>query len=157
MLNILELYVALQQNLPRNHFIGVYAANQLPPSIHTFTAAIIINTAPSNKPGEHWVAVYISNSGHGEYFNSYGLPPYIPYHIRFLKRNCLFYTWNNRCIQGDLSQFCGHYSFLYLACRASGYSLQDFLNKFSTGNINVSDIMLYSFMRMVPGVRLSSP
>jgi len=90
--------------LPKSHFIGLYAADQLSPFIHTFPAAIIINTDPSNKPGEHWVAVYIFNSGHGEYFDSYDLPPYIPYHIRFLIRNCLFYTWNIRRIQGDLSQ-----------------------------------------------------
>ena len=79
MLNTIQLYEALQQNLPKNHFIGVYAADQLPHFIHTFPAAIIINTDPSHKSGEHWVAIYIANTGHGEYMDSYGLPPI--YHI----------------------------------------------------------------------------
>jgi len=57
MLNTLELYEALQQNLPKYHFIGVYAADQLPSFIHTFPAAVIINTDPSNKPGENWISV----------------------------------------------------------------------------------------------------
>jgi len=109
MLNTVELYESLQQNLPDGHFIGVYAADQLPHFIHTLPAALVIFTDPNNKPGEHWIAVYVCNTGHGEYMDSYGLAPYIPYHVKFLKRNCLFYTWNNRLIQDDVeSQFCGH-------------------------------------------------
>jgi len=38
----------------------MYFADQLPPFIHIVPAAIIMNTDPSNKPGEHWVAVYVS-------------------------------------------------------------------------------------------------
>jgi hypothetical protein len=33
--------------------------NQLPPGI-------VINTDPSNKPGEHWVAMYIDINGVGD-------------------------------------------------------------------------------------------
>lgn len=52
MLNILEIYEALQQNLPNGHFTGVFVGNQLPRCIDKFPAAIIINTTPSKKPGQ---------------------------------------------------------------------------------------------------------
>ena len=41
----------------------------------TSPSAYVINSDPSNKPGEHWVAVYFDKNGKGEYFDSYGLPP----------------------------------------------------------------------------------
>jgi hypothetical protein len=38
--------------------------------------AIVINTDPHDKPGAHWVCLYVTNAV-VEYFDSYGLPPFI--------------------------------------------------------------------------------
>ena len=55
-------------------FVGTYPRDMLPKTLHQSTAALVINTDTSDKPGQHWVAIYISN-GHGEYFDSFGLLP----------------------------------------------------------------------------------
>jgi len=37
---------------------------------------MVSNSHLSNKPGEHWVFIYISNDGnYGEFFDSFGRPP----------------------------------------------------------------------------------
>ena len=38
-------------------------------------SSCVVNTSNENEQGEHWVAVHISDQGHTEYFDSYGLPP----------------------------------------------------------------------------------
>ena len=55
-------------------FKGVYPLDLIP-SVKKMPSAIIINTHPSHKPGEHWVCVLIDKYGFGEYFDSFGLPP----------------------------------------------------------------------------------
>ena len=55
------------------HFIGCYAYNQLPSIQSTFPKSLIINTAPSDTAGEHWVALVMQKKK-CFYFDSYGLP-----------------------------------------------------------------------------------
>ena len=57
----------------KNIFKKVCARDQVEKPI--FPSAYIINSDPSNMPGEHWVAVYFDKKCRGEYFDSYGLPP----------------------------------------------------------------------------------
>ena len=40
-----------------------------------YPSAYVINSHPSSKPKEHWIAVYFDKHGKGEYFDSYGLHP----------------------------------------------------------------------------------
>ena len=41
----------------------------------TYPAAIVCNTHDSDRPGEHWVAMYVDTERRGDYFDSYGLQP----------------------------------------------------------------------------------
>ena len=54
-------------------FKKVCAFDQLEKPV--FPSAYVINSDPSNEPGEHWIAVYFDKNGQGEYFDSYGLAP----------------------------------------------------------------------------------
>ncbi|CAK1594571.1 unnamed protein product [Parnassius mnemosyne] len=53
-----------------------------------------------DKPGSHWVALYIDTNDVGQYFDSYGRSP-VRYHLEFLKRNCKRWNWNVDRIQNE--------------------------------------------------------
>jgi hypothetical protein len=53
-------------------FGGVYSRDLLPDTLDR--KAIVVNTDPHDKPGAHWVCLYMTSSI-VEYFDSYGLPP----------------------------------------------------------------------------------
>ena len=40
--------------------------------VDTYPAAIVCNTHDSDRPGEHWVAMYVDTERRGDYFDSYG-------------------------------------------------------------------------------------
>ena len=101
----------------KDYNTGVYAADTLP--IHVgLPCAVIANTDPKNKPGEHWVAFFIDRNGVCEFFDSFGEPPIIGHHKVFIKRNSYQCYYNNFPLQSPTSTVCGHYClcFLYLKC-----------------------------------------
>ena len=55
-------------------FKDVYASDKLPRIPKQKTLALIANTDPSHKPGQHWVAVFF-NKTTVYYFDSYGRSP----------------------------------------------------------------------------------
>ena len=71
-MNTLQIERLLKKDLKsKTIFKKVCALDQLEKP--TFSSAYVINSDPSSKPGEHWVAVYFDKRGRGEYFDSYGL------------------------------------------------------------------------------------
>lgn len=118
-------------------FQGVYAANELPQCLRrdSFIAtdrAYIVNTDKKGGTGMHWVAIYIpaKESELVEYFDSYGLVPYITYINSFigLPDNYVFY--NDITLQAPLSSVCGQYSLFYVCLRACGFHAYDILQLF---------------------------
>ena len=55
-------------------FGGVFARNKIPDIPKDKTVAYIVNTDPALKPGQHWVAFYITKKTVYSLFDSYGLP-----------------------------------------------------------------------------------
>ena len=47
------------------HWINVFARDQLPPldRTHYRPFALVVNTDPADKPGEHWLAFFASKAG----------------------------------------------------------------------------------------------
>lgn len=118
---------------------NVFAANRLPiymsPPVY-----LISNLDPDTKPGSHWIAVFINADGIGEYFDTFGRKPE-GYHLTFLKRNAIRWTYNNKVIQNIFSSYCGEYSLLYLYLKYRGMCLKNFVNMF-TGNTINNDILI---------------
>ena len=110
-------------------FLGVFASDQVPEKVETLPAALVVNTDPSNKPGTHWVAVYIDSNNSADYFDSYGLKPKIPSVLQLLEA-CDDWAYNGKQIQGYISSVCGHYSVYFLLQRANGMSMDAILQKF---------------------------
>jgi len=130
-------------------FEGVFAADTLPRSLHKRPALLIANTDPITKPGQHWVAFYIGKNGEGEFWDSYGMPPIVPNHKKFLNRLCKKWTYNHTSLQSLDSEVCGEYCVLYLVHRAHGYSLHTFRKKLFCSDTEKNDqVVRQHFKRM---------
>lgn len=138
-MNSLEVYNCLRR-LPGVHSIGVYASDSLPLRLPP-NSAIVVNTQPSYMEGMHWIAMYLDSNRQLEYMDSYGQPPLIEDHLKFIRRNCSFYTYNSQLLQSDFSSVCGHYCLCFLYFRSYGYSTRDFLSLFSS-NVDGNDILI---------------
>ena len=72
-----------------NVFKGVFSSNEIETLSVDSPAGYIFNTKPNDHPGEHWVAVYIDNSGFTNYFDSYEFSPRQASFVDFLnKQSC---------------------------------------------------------------------
>jgi hypothetical protein len=56
-------------------FTDVLPSDRLPREIRKRPGVYIINTDPSDKPGWHWVAIYFTEVGKGEFWDWYGQAP----------------------------------------------------------------------------------
>jgi hypothetical protein len=56
-------------------FTDVLPSDRLPHEIRKRPSGYILNTDPSDKPGSHWVAMYFTEDGKGEFWDSYGQAP----------------------------------------------------------------------------------
>lgn len=95
--------------------------------------AIVFNTHGYNQPGEHWVAMFITNNKI-EYFDSNGLPPTkcIQQFIdRFLPNYNIIY--NKKQFQQN-NYACGMYSIHFIVSRLNGISFNKLVNNELIGN-----------------------
>ena len=108
-----QLTEALTKNLiTAPVFAGVVPSDHIPtafPAPHEQERLYIVNTHPSHKPGEHWVALFFSPGGVLYYFDSYGSQSTRRLDLQRFKRVS---PWKRR-LQG-LEQTCG----LYCLCFA---------------------------------------
>ena len=73
-------------------FRGVFPVDRLQSSRCGAAAGLYVcNTDPSDRPGQHWIVIAIAENArgfrHGEYFDSFGLPPLQPEFVKFLDKN----------------------------------------------------------------------
>lgn len=124
--------------LPVQNF-GVYAADLIPTRISPSTA-LVVNTDPHNEGGVHWVAFYLNGGGQQiEYFDSFGLPPHLPFYQGFLRRNARRYLYNERRLQGADSSVCAQYCLTYLYCRTHfDMTMMDFVQLFDDDDDDTS-------------------
>ncbi len=75
-MNTLQLTAIMDKITCRTHFLGVLPSDQLPKKpMRILPSACIINTHPARLPGEHWIAVYLTQDGPTCFFDSFGNPP----------------------------------------------------------------------------------
>lgn len=120
-------------------FEGVFAADTLPQTLRKQPALLVCNTDPISKPGQHWIAFYVDKHGVSEYWDSYGMPPLVRQHKRFLKKHCKKWAYNHKTLQAIDSMVCGEYCILYLIHRAHGYSLRSFVHRHFTSDPEKND------------------
>lgn len=126
-------------------FKGVFASDKLPRRILEKPSCLIVNTDPANKPGTHWVAIYIPPRGPYEYFDSFGLKPQVKNIKNFILKNSKNYTSNSKQLQSIFSMACGNYCCEYLLHRCQGKTMKQFLKKYVNEPTKNDAIILRQF------------
>lgn len=119
------------------NFLGVFPRDRIP-NINSFPVSLILNTDPHNKPGQHWVAIFINSQRFGIYFDSYGLRPLNQEFHDYLNSNCNEWTYNPFMLQGINSYTCGEYCVLFVLLSNLGYDLDHIINLF-TNDFKIND------------------
>ena len=110
--------------------VGVYTVDEPWPLPRQFPASYVINTATQNGPGEHWVAVFLEDSDHGEYFDSYGTAPLQAIYQRLRHWGYSDVLYSTKMLQGPWSHACGLYAFYYVTSRSRGLPLSQVTSVF---------------------------
>lgn len=126
-MNSLEIEYILKNAV--SVFEGVFPADKVPKTVNLHSA-IVANTDPASKPGEHWVAFYFKD-GRGIYFDSYGRPPLTKTVLDFLNANSKSWTWNKQQIQGYDTDVCGQYCIYFVQECVKGKTLHEICSKFT--------------------------
>ena len=131
------------KHLLRNEkiFKKVCAFDQLEKPV--FPSAYVINSDPSNQPGEHWIAVYFDKHGRGEYFDSYGLvPAFVGLESYMDTYSLAGWIYNCKTLQALFSNVCGHYCVYYILFHCCGVPLHvivfDFTSNLTENNRSIS-------------------
>lgn len=148
-LNTMEINELMKQMMEKNKidldiFKGTFARDQIDdvPVNKDKPTAFILNTDPSTKPGEHWVAVYFDPTGNAtmEYYDSYGYvcPRDIVIKLKRMidkvnPETLIRFKENMIRNQGD-SNNCGYFAAMFLLARLSGYKW-----KFCTGFLDLRE------------------
>ena len=130
----------------KHYFRGVFARDQLPEHYVPRPSALVVNTDPSTRPGQHWVAIYISQDGSGEYFDSYGQPAKLPEIKTFLRKNVGRTCHNRRPLQGPWSAVCGQTCIFFLLQRCPGLPKTKIANLFSSDKRD-NDVLVNDFIK----------
>ena len=99
----------------------------LPTMIDGFPFAFVCNTYDGDKPGQHWIALYVDADRRGEYFCSYGLPPLHDAFRVFLNEHYSEWTHNTKRLHSPLSNVCGQYCIAYVLLRFNGRRITVFI------------------------------
>lgn len=156
-MNTLEIWNALSTNVhTKKYFKGVFPLDRIPKFIKNKPALLVVNTDKSNKPGSHWVAIYLPLKGNAEYFDSYGIKPMHDEFIQFFKRQKFVKVlYNNIQLQNYFSTVCGEYCCVFLLQRTKNKTLENFIktyfNKknFEDNDKIVETLFLKSFNRKI--------
>jgi len=132
-------------------FLDVYASDLLPRSI-TKTCTVIVNAYPHTKRGSHWLAVHFPpKSSYAYYFDSYGIVPFVPEIVDFVRRNSTTWDRNKRQQQILTSDVCGKYCCLFALYMERGYTPQQFVALFGTpANRQVEEMFTAEFGVKMP-------
>src|SRR5277367_2607312 len=107
----------------KDMFLGVFPRDRLPLTLPPRRPLLLIcNTDPHSRPGEHWIALYVSSTT-GEYFDSFGQSPLLIFK-RFLDKFCPKWIMIDKKLQSILSSFCAHYCIFYSLFKYLGYDMK---------------------------------
>lgn len=147
-MDTLESHKSLSKCLKKEKcFGGVFPKDKIK-GCRRNKCGFIINIDSSSEEGEHWVALFINNKK-GEYFDSFGLPPFEKEIKIFIFRNCKKgCVYSSKQLQSFESQTCGVYAMLFVLWGCKGKKFGAFLNLFSR-NSNINDIATNVILKMI--------
>jgi len=123
-------------NLTKSLYQGIYPSDKLNSHIcKKVPCAIVVNFDKHHEPGSHWIGIFVDRDRNVEYFDSYSRPVDANKHIfkylmsvigneNYIKR------LSGSSIQHNKTSVCGHYTILFLLCRAKNIPFDVFSNTF---------------------------
>lgn len=148
-MNTRQLLRVLQSDpYAKSVFTDVLPSDRLPSQIKKRPRGFIINVDPSDGPGTHWVAAYITSEETGEFFDSYGQRPdvYSRNIQTFLQDHSSTFTWNEKTLQSPWSRVCGQYCLFYALHRSRNIPMSTIVNMF-TDQQEWNDTLVRDFIR----------
>lgn len=127
--------------------VGVYALDEAWPMPRQFPAAYLVNTSTEDGPGEHWVAVFLEDADHGEYFDLYGTVPLESVYRRLRSWGYPDVRFSTRMLQGPWSRSCGLYAAYYIAARSRGLPLTAVTGVFKEYDFDYNETLLRQALR----------
>lgn len=131
-------------------FCGAFAYDEIP-KLPNGEWSIIVNTAPSSDPGEHWIAI-IFKDGVTYFMDSYGREVDVrenTFSSSFVRKVMSivrgYLVCNRKLLQQLTSNACGYYA-LYFVERLSIDSMKNALKPFSE-NLKSNDMYVYNYYR----------
>ena len=129
----------------RGQFMGVFAIDRLPARLPGKRPLMLVcNTDKHDRPGKHWIDIYVSRDSKGEYFDSFGEPP-PPTFKHYLDRICTQWITNDRQLQSAASRFCGQYCVFYCLFKSLDYTL-DAINSCFSSDTGLNDAFAHAFV-----------
>jgi hypothetical protein len=135
---------------------GVFSRDTTPRRVGARPAAYVFNTHPHGREGEHWVAVYVGRGGRGEYFDSFGFPPYHREFRAFLDKHTSRWKYNEKRVQGLLAETCGHFCVYFLAHKFHGLSMKSIMKRFGE-NTRANDVIVRNFVKRLSAKKKKKP
>jgi len=141
-MNTQDIMIAIQKDSYANrHFIGVFARDQLPKKIK-YPSSFIFNTDTSDKPGNHWLAIYYNKQKHVTFFDSFGQKPSYYNMYNYLKKTSKKIIYNNLCLQNLNSYYCGKYCIYFLMLSSRNFKLISIQKLFSKQDTLFNDKLI---------------
>jgi len=148
-MSTLDIHKAMKSHkCTKKYYQGVFPIDRLPKRVKVKPSLYVINTDKSNKPGEHWLAVYFPTRGCAEFFDSYGRQP-SKYRLieKFLKQNSECIIYNKKQLQSIYTGVCGQYCCVFLLNRCKRKSMKNFVKLFNTDNHLKNDVKIKQLFR----------
>jgi len=123
-----------------SEFDGVFSVDNLPED----PRLLVCNTDPSDRPGRHWIAIYVDSEGRGDFFDSFGRRPNADFE-RYMNRHCLSWNFNDRQLQSVVSKFCGHYCIYFCIARSNGIDMRKIVRKL-TSDTGLNDMLVHAYV-----------
>ena len=124
-----------------DNYLGTFPLDRLPELPNQFPKSIIINTHQSNKPGDHWIAIILTEK-HAFYFDSFGLGIVDQQIQHFLLPRYSNIIFNSLCIQHILSDKCGYYCIYFVKSVHNLKSYYKFLSNFMIDDLKLNDYIV---------------
>ena len=112
--------------------------------------AYIVNTDPHNEPGRHWIALWTEGDvcevmdSYGVSLDVYGTTEPIK---EWINRHFKHRVVNRKTLQSIVSKSCGDYALMFLVFRARGFSMNEFLDLFSSNDFVGNDRKVGQWLR----------
>ena len=131
-------------------FKGVYASDELPART-SIDSLFVCNTDPSDRPGTHWIVVYVEYKRKSDYFDSFGTAPTIPEIERFLNDNSTEWIYNDKPVQEITSDACGHHCIFFAVYRCIGFNMNSIVDMYTNDKSFNDDIVkMFVYDKLLP-------